>query len=76
MLTQIVYVRQQIAAAQRASTPSARADHLQRALDGLARVEWQAVDILADPPADPFLPADPYDINSVWTVDEILAREG
>lgn len=45
MLSQVAYVRQQIQSAQRAGTPSARADHLQRALDGLERVESQAKDI-------------------------------
>lgn len=39
MLSQIAYVRQQIQRALRAGTPSQRVDHLQRALDGLERVE-------------------------------------
>lgn len=77
MLSQIAYVRQQIASAQRAGTPSARADHLERALDGLARVESQAQDIITgiseiaeniseDEPADPFLPpTDPEELREM-----------
>lgn len=88
MLSQIAYVRQQVHYAQRAGTPSARADHLQRALDGLARLECQARDalLLVDllPEVDPFLPVAPVDAGAVfvgpdgvsWTVEDILAREG
>jgi hypothetical protein len=63
MLTQIAYIRQQITAAQRAGTPSARADHLQRALDGLERVEAQAKDALMLVDRLP---------DESWTVEELL----
>lgn len=81
MLPQIAYVRQQILLAQRASTPIARADHLQRALDGIDRAEAQAkafaVDVILgnagidedDMLPDPFLPMGKADEVSLTEED-------
>ena len=85
MLSQIAYVRQQIHHAQRASTPSTRDDHLQRALDGLERVEWQAKDLAAevligagivDDIPDPFLPVTEDDVKRMDTdaIAEMIER--